>query len=442
MNDISIDFSKNIGTIRPLHGVNNGPLTYGFVLNTSQYFKEAGIPYSRLHDTEYPYGSGHFVDVPCIFKDFDRDPADPSSYDFALTDLYIQAICDCGTQVFYRLGVSIEHAPLKRNVYAPKDAQKWARICEGIIRHYNEGWANGFDYGIEYWEIWNEPDNEEDPMSNPMWRGNKEQYYALYETVACRLKERFPRLKIGGYGSCGFYAVLGENVCADAHVSARYEYFIDFLHGFLEHITAENGKCPLDFFSWHSYSGADSNVKYAEYIRKTLDGYGFTRTESVLNEWNPGIMHRGRQQDAVNIAEMMCVLHNAPVDMLMYYDAQISSSYCGLYDPVRRTPFRAYYVFYLFGKLYSLKDGAECTVSGKISAIAAFSHGKGGLFAVNATDKKREICFNAELFTRAYVYSVSGSRPANKCAEPRELQAAEKIRYTLSAGEIVYFELS
>ena len=58
MNDISIDFSKNVGTIRPLHGVNNGPLTYGFVLNTSQYFKEAGIPYSRLHDTEYPYGSG------------------------------------------------------------------------------------------------------------------------------------------------------------------------------------------------------------------------------------------------------------------------------------------------------------------------------------------------------------------------------------------------
>lgn len=165
------------------------------MLNTSQYFKEAGIPYSRLHDTEYPYGSGHFVDVPCIFKDFDRDPADPSSYDFALTDLYIQAICDCGTQVFYRLGVSIEHAPLKRNVYAPKDAQKWARICEGIIRHYNEGWANGFHYNIQYWEIWNEPEGE-GTWRKAMWVGSNEEYFNLYATTAKHLKSCFPYIKV------------------------------------------------------------------------------------------------------------------------------------------------------------------------------------------------------------------------------------------------------
>ena len=440
---IHVNWHKCAGRVKPMHCVNNAPLS-GTSEALWDTLKDAEIPYSRLHDTGGAYGGGRYVDIPNIFRNFSADPSDPASYDFAFTDWLLSKLHERGVRPFYRLGVTIENACRIKayNIYPPADNEKFASVCEHIIMHYNEGWANGFNYGIEYWEIWNEPDNEEDPMSNPMWRGNKEQYYALYETVACRLKERFPHLKIGGYGSCGFYAVLGENVCADANVSARYEYFIDFLHGFLEHITAEGSKCPLDFFSWHSYSGADSNVKYAEYIRKTLDGYGFTRTESILNEWNPGIMHRGRQQDAVNIAEMMCVLHNAPVDMLMYYDAQISSSYCGLYDPVRKTPFRAYYVFYLFGKLYSLKDGAECTVSGKISAIAAFSHGKGGLFAVNATDKKREICFNAELFTRAYVYSVSGSRPANKCAEPRELQTAEKIRYTLSAGEIVYFELS
>ena len=158
MNRVTIDWNVSVGKIRPLHGVNSGPRTYSFAHDTSEYFREAGIPFSRLHDTEYPYGSGHFVDIPCIFKNFDADPCDPASYDFAMTDMYIKAIVDVGTQVFYRLGVSIEHAPVKRNIYPPKDFEKWAVICEHIIRHYNEGWANGLHLGIEYWEIWNEPE--------------------------------------------------------------------------------------------------------------------------------------------------------------------------------------------------------------------------------------------------------------------------------------------
>ena len=47
----------------------------------------------------------------------------------------------------------------------PKDYAKWARICEHIITHYTEGWADGFNYKITYWEIWNEPENIQ------MWQG-------------------------------------------------------------------------------------------------------------------------------------------------------------------------------------------------------------------------------------------------------------------------------
>ena len=35
-------------------------------------FVEAGFPYVRLHDIEYPFGAGNYVDIPCIFKNFDR----------------------------------------------------------------------------------------------------------------------------------------------------------------------------------------------------------------------------------------------------------------------------------------------------------------------------------------------------------------------------------
>ena len=70
----------------------------------------------------------------------------------------------------------------------PKDFGKWARICEHVIRHYNEGWADGFHYGITYWEIWNEPDNGPTVARNQMWTGTAEQYYELYDVTARHLK--------------------------------------------------------------------------------------------------------------------------------------------------------------------------------------------------------------------------------------------------------------
>lgn len=52
----------------------------------------------------------------------------------------------------FRLGEPIENAVSKgykaRYIHAPKDPVKWARICEHIIRHYTEGWANGFTLDI------------------------------------------------------------------------------------------------------------------------------------------------------------------------------------------------------------------------------------------------------------------------------------------------------
>ena len=110
----------------------------------------------------------------------------------------------------YRLGVTIEWGSKKYSCNPPQDFAKWARICEHIIMHYNKGWANGFEYGIDYWEIWNEPENP------PMWTGTKEQFLELYKVSSKYLKEKFPEIKIGGYGSCGFYAHFRPNM-SDFH---------------------------------------------------------------------------------------------------------------------------------------------------------------------------------------------------------------------------------
>jgi hypothetical protein len=57
---------------------------------------------------------------------------------------------------------------------------------------------------IEYWEIWNEPENHPEPELNPMFRAPFSEYIRLYGVAAPHLKAKFPHLKIGGYASSGF----------------------------------------------------------------------------------------------------------------------------------------------------------------------------------------------------------------------------------------------
>ena len=114
----------------------------------------------RPHDAALSstYGGPHCIDISGIFSNFDADVNSPESYDFTITDKYIESVYTGGAQMFFRLGQSIENAAKKYNVYPPKDYRKWAQICEHIILHYNEGWTDGYHYGIKYWEIWNEAD--------------------------------------------------------------------------------------------------------------------------------------------------------------------------------------------------------------------------------------------------------------------------------------------
>lgn len=296
------------------------------------------------------------MDVPNLFRDFEADPYDPASFDFVFTDLLITALVESGVEPFFRLGVSIENECMRKayRLDPPKDYLKWAQICEGIIRHYTQGWADGFYYDIRYWEIWNEPDNYEEVLENQMWRGTREQFYALYGVASRYLKERFPHLKIGGYGSCGFYAALGkEEAVAEATSSPRMEYFLTFFDGFLAYV--KENHCPLDFFSWHSYDGIQANLFYAAYARRRLDEEGFTHTEHTLNEWNCEIGMRGTSRHAAVAAAMLLALQDSSLDSAMFYDARYGVSvYGSLFHPLTAEPFPAYYSFLGFGQLYRL----------------------------------------------------------------------------------------
>ena len=384
--NLQVDFSKRKGRIKPMHAVNNMPTCPGDPYGLYRKFTEASIPYARLHDTGGCYGGARYVDIENIFPDFDADENDPASYDFSFTDVLLENMVNAGVKPFYRLGATIEnnHRIRAYHIYPPKDNEKWARICEHIILHYNEGWADGYRFGIEYWEIWNEPDNEPVIEDNPMWKGTAQQYFELYHTAAVYLKEKFPHLKIGGYASCGFYALLEKDFSETAHSSTRTGYFVEFFLDFLRFISERN--TPLDFFSWHSYADLDSNVYFASYAKQKLTEYGYGSAEVIFNEWNPGILLRSTAEDAANIAAMMCAMHGTSTDMAMYYDGQMDSSYCGIFDPVHHTVFKAYSAFSAFGELYRLGNETEARCGlPKVYVCAAADAENGAVLLVNKT---------------------------------------------------------
>ena len=389
---LSVDFSKSIGKIKAMHAVGQPPI-YGMNFSYFRYLQAANIPYSRLHDTGGAYGRNVFVDIPNIFRDFDADENDPASYHFAFTDSLLAGLAEYGVKPYFRLGVTIEnYAKLEAfRIYPPKDAAKWARVCEHIIRHYNEGWANGYHYDIEYWEIWNEPDSGPGDVSQ-MWFGTMEQYFDLYKVASAHLKDTFgDKIKVGGYAACGLYAMRNGALEAEDKEALSYHekrtlYWHKFFHAFMEML--KNDRPPMDFFSYHSYDTVENTIFYQDYIEKKLCEAGYGDVEIHNNEWNTHheVDTMGTAAAAAHTAAMMCAMQDTKLYMLMYYDARLGmSDYGGMFDPRWRRPFVTYDTFIAFGQLYALGTQVEVKGAGD------------GLYATAATDGKENAILLANI---------------------------------------------
>lgn len=377
MPSISVNFKNTVAPIKAMNAVNNGPVKPGRsqLRDNFETYKALKIPYARTHDASicYLYGAEHCVDVPGIFPDFDADVNDPANYDFLLTDQYLQTMIAAGTEPYYRLGSRIEHWDKKYNTLPPKDFKKWAEICEHIIAHYTEGWADGFKWNIKYWEIWNEPEVEEgqDPKTKNTWGGTTEEFYRFYAISAKHLKNRFPHLMIGGPALCWLHS-----------------WGRDFVKYMKEH------DAPIDFYSWHFYSCKIFKLREdALNVRGYLDEFGFYDTESHLNEWNyvkswqkgfvDTLLSIKSQIGSAFLIAVMTESQHLPIDMLMYYDARVESGFNGLFDVLTLRPQVPYYSMLAFSKLAEL--GTECESRSDDDSIytlaAANEDGKAGLIS-------------------------------------------------------------
>lgn len=290
--DIVLDCSNISGVIQPYGQINCGPLPNinnpdGAEL--SAQYRQTGFEFIRTHDFYGP------TDISTIFPDFSNDPDDPLSYNFTETDRHITSIIESGCNVFYRLGESASGNDSLRQ--PPSDFQKWAEICKHIIMHYNDGWCNGFQYNISYFEIWNEPD------LSGFWDGTAEQYYQLYNITADAIKSYDPSLKVGG-------------PCTSSIDN------INFTSGFLSFV--RENEAPFDFYSWHRYANSPYQLYQGGcFVRSLLDEYGFTDVESINTEWNINLIYPQRDNDnaknAAFTAASLSIFQDAGIDKSFRY---------------------------------------------------------------------------------------------------------------------------
>ncbi len=445
MTNIKVDFGKTIGKIKPVHGVGQPPLS-GVSTGHFHYLSEAHIPYSRLHDVGSWFGKNMFVDIPNVFRDFDADENDPANYDFAFTDILIEGLYKHNCKPIYRLGVTIEnfHQIKAYRIFPPKDFNKWARICEHVIRHYNEGWADGFHYGIEYWEIWNEPDNNADPAKNAMWKGTPEQYFELYVTASKHLKKCFgDKIKVGGYASCGFYSVCEDSMVdpmafgrkdpIDLDVLRKLcDGYLNYYYKFMDYIKKESA--PLDFFSYHSYGNVKEVGLMQAFVEKSLREYGYPDAEIQLNEWNPHFQMdtRGSSLAAATATAMMLNLQNTNITLACYYDARIDSSmFCGLFNSYTLQPLCTYYGFKAFGELYTLGNQVECDFEKEdLYAVAATDGVKKALLLSNLGDDE-EICVNLDPSMTVYTIDIDNMMTKTDVSPGK---------FTIKKNQVIYIE--
>ena len=421
---IRIDFDNVIDEIRPVHNVGRMP-EYELGSEINSYFTEANMTSCRTHDICE-------TDIRNIFPILSGDYADENMYDFEECDKVIASIIDAGMEPLFRLGISWSD-PVKDRDYLlpPEDSLIWAKVCENIIRHYNYGWKDGFHYNIKYWEIWNEPDNEDVTEKNVFWQGTPEEFYEFYDISATYLKEKFPEIKIGGYGSCGFYALTKTNN-VNSGSTPRNQYFITFFDGFLDYIQEHNS--PMDFFSWHSYTVTKKNAQYIEYVRERLAAAGYGEAEIICDEWNynPTENDKIDRRYGANQTSMLLMFQNEGLAMAHYYSGLSDGNlWAGLFYK-GGTPSPAYYGFWAFGQLYKLGSQAEIKnrkLKEDLYAVAATGEEGQALLIANVSEKK-----DRKLKIDAGEYEVDECWTVNENCEWVKIELPDKIE----SGSMLY----
>lgn len=277
-----------------------------------------------------------------------------------------------------------------------------------------------------------------------MWLGTDEEYYELYDVTTKHLKACFgDKIKVGGYASCGFYAIFADpqkygldvekRTTTGIEVSERGKYLLDYLFKFLDYIKEHNS--PMDFFAWHSYTSVEDTEIMADFLDRVLTEYGYGDVETHINEWNNAFRKemRGTSVASARAAAMMCAMQNKKTNILCYYDARIGASvYGGMFNPITYKPFCLYYPFLAFGELYRIGNQMKCECDEKgVYAVAASDGTKKAVMIANISEECKTIETNVN--DKMDIYLIDENHFMTK----EEMNAKE---FVLEKNQVVFIK--
>ena len=397
---LTADFGQDVCKMRPeIHSSGFGPTICSLTQQALDDVKAMGYKYARTHDWALTNPNQRVCDYFHIFPLMHLDAKDPKNYHFGPTDYLLKRTREeAGLDVFFRMGTSIEHSGNKIhfNTVVPKDFDKVAETFAATVRHYNRGWADGFNWNIKYWEIWNEPEGIQNMWSPPegteglspeQMQAVRDEYRAkfvkFFVIVLKRLKSEFgDEIKVGGPALCGYNTVWLNDIlsaCRDAGVAP-------------------------DFISWHGYA-RDPMQFYneAELGRKLCDSYGFTKCELIINEWHyfgsnyswgdmqrcsdPAVKariwegpdsHNGIRSSCFTLAAL-ANMQRSKLDQAYYYGCRHTGAW-GFKDELQRK-YKVFYALKLFGDI----------VKGYSNICGSTSEGTVTLFPVTADGGRKAL---------------------------------------------------
>jgi hypothetical protein len=294
---ITITIGGADGSIKPLLGVNAGPVPSGDKGNAdvTAAYMDCGVNMVRTHDFYGP------MDLAAVYPDINADPLSQASYNFSASDNVFTAIAGSEFEPYIRLGDSYNNVRIPANDQQRKNLVQAG--CE-FIRHYRRGSLKEEpNSGFRYVEIWNEPDNKK------FWPAGFEDFLPYFAQSFSALKLEFPNLKIGGPGF----------VVASYKIPQARKNVGDFLT-----YLKERG-IKLDFLSYHIYSNDPSEYyDSALFYRQALERAGFTGCELHITEWNSesersGIEFRVGEKAAPYLTAHWIALQQAGVDVACFY---------------------------------------------------------------------------------------------------------------------------
>jgi xylan 1,4-beta-xylosidase len=188
---------------------------------------------------------------------YNEYPAPLGTYNWTQMDQFLSEVVATGAVPIANIDFkpATLYPTINQNVVDPTSYADWDALIQQLVQHTKD-----MGFGIQYWEIGNEPDSGE--AGGTPYLFTPSNYVNYYSQTANAIRSTDPTAKVGGPALASLQSPIGAALMT----------------------AAGNGQVPLDFFSWHSYGNVPGSS--AASVQASLTKLGLSHTQTFLSEWN------------------------------------------------------------------------------------------------------------------------------------------------------------